>query len=385
MSWKRTLYAALLIVTAGISGLAGAFAGGLAVFQAFPEPVKPAQIQHTATSAAALEPMPEMENVLQLSSTEVETNITRAVDLVGPAVVTVISQLDGGSNVIGPDLGRQSSGSGVIVTPDGYVLTNNHVIEDAVRVSVLLADGTSLPAEVIGADRYADLAVLKAEGDMPAVAALGNSDQLKPGETVIAIGSPLGDFANTVTVGVVSATGRDLDTGDGYALEGLIQTDAAINQGNSGGPLVNLAGEVVGINTLVVRGGGTGVVAEGLGFAIPSSLVSAVAGQIIENGFFARPFLGISWRWITPREAARFDLPVQWGAFIARVADDSPADEIGLQQGDIITGMGGIELDDDNAFINTLFNFSPGDTITLDVTRGDQNLELDVTLGEHQS
>ena len=162
------------------------------------------------------------------------------------------------------------------------------------KLSVILADGTSLPADLTGTDQFADLAVLKVSGKMPAVAALGNSDQLKPGETVIAIGSPLGSFRNTVTVGVVSATGRSMDTGNGYQMENMIQTDAAINQGNSGGPLVDLAGEVIGINTMIVRGNGySSAVAEGLGFSIPANTARTVADQIIQKGYFARPDLGI--------------------------------------------------------------------------------------------
>ena len=148
----------------------------------------------------------------------------------------------------------------------------------------------SCPPVVINTDIFSDLAVLKADGSMPAVAVLGNSDALRVGESVVAIGSPLGDFKNTVTVGVVSATGRTLDTGSGYQLENLIQTDAAINEGNSGGPLVNLAGEVIGINTLIVRGGqNVSSTAEGLGFSVPSNTANLVSAQIIENGYFCPP------------------------------------------------------------------------------------------------
>ena len=144
-------------------------------------------------------------------------------------------------------------------------------------LTIILADGSQETAKIVGTDQYSDIAVLKSSGKVPAVATLGNSDVLNPGESVIAIGSPLGDFKNTVTVGVVSATGRSIDTGSGYSIDNLIQTDAAINQGNSGGPLVNLAGEVIAINTLIVRNSGSGTVAEGLGFAIPIDTAKAVA------------------------------------------------------------------------------------------------------------
>jgi 2-alkenal reductase len=224
---------------------------------------------------------------------------------------------------------------------------------------------------------------LKTDGKVPSVATLGNSEGLRPGETVIAIGSPLGDFKNTVTVGVVSATGRVIDTGQGYQMEDLIQTDAAINRGNSGGPLVNLAGEVVGINTLVVRGSGGGSdVAEGLGFAIPAGTAQAVAEQIIQTGYFARPYLGIRGQSITPNIAATYNLPVQWGMFVARVIPDSPAEQGGIQQGDIITRVGDTPLDENHTYINALFAHTPGETIQVEVMRGMKTIDLDVKLGE---
>ena len=207
----------------------------------------------------------------------------------------------------------------------------------------------------MGTDQYADLAVLKTDGKVTAIAVLGNSDNLKPGETVIAIGSPLGDFKNTVTVGVVSATGRSIDTGNGYQIENLIQTDAAINQGNSGGPLVNLAGEVIGINTLVVRNSSSGSVAEGLGFAIPVNTARAVAEQIMQKGYFARPYLGVSWQAITPNIAARYNLPVEWGAYVTDVVSGGPANKAGIQSGDIITRIGDITMDESHSYINALF------------------------------
>jgi 2-alkenal reductase len=226
---------------------------------------------------------------------------------------------------------------------------------------------------------------LKTDGNVSAVAKLGNSDVLQPGESVIAIGSPLGNFKNTVTVGVVSATGRSIDTGNGYQIEDLIQTDAAINHGNSGGPLVNLAGEVVGINTLVVRNTNSGDVAEGLGFAIPVNTAQAVAQQIIEKGYFARPYLGISFQPINPDVAAIYNLPAQWGVYITRVAENSPAQQAGLQEGDIITKIGEVALDETHSYVNTIFGFQPGDQITLNVVRGNETMQVKVTLGEAQS
>jgi 2-alkenal reductase len=199
---------------------------------------------------------------------------------------------------------------------------------------------------------------------------------------VIAIGSPLGNFKNTVTVGVVSATGRSIDTGNGYRIEDLIQTDAAINHGNSGGPLVNLAGEVIGINTLVVRNTNGGDVAEGLGFAIPVNTAQTIAGQIIQQGYFARPYIGITYQPIDPNIAAQYNLPAQWGVFVTDVAPGSPASEAGLQQGDIITKIGDVTLDETHTYVNTLFTFKPGDQTTLTLIRDSKEMQVQVTLGE---
>ena len=315
---------------------------------------------------------------------DIETPITDAVEQVGPTVVTVVGIVPGEMTFFGRSSDYPVSGSGVIISSEGYILTNNHVIEGTQDVSVILADGTEMAAEVIGADEFSDLAVLKVDDLIPATAPLGNSDNLKPGETVIAIGSPLGDFKNTVTVGVVSGTERSIQVNENYSMEGLIQTDAAINQGNSGGPLVNLAGEVVGINTLIVRGGSYGsAIAEGLGFAIPVNTAKAVAQQLIEKGYFSYPYLGIRWQWITPSIAARYGLPVNSGAYISHIASGSPADISGLEAGDILVQIGEQQLDDSNPFINVLYDFKPGETTTLSVVRNQESLTLDVTFGEH--
>ena len=206
---------------------------------------------------------------------------------------------------------------------------------------------------------------------------------MKPGETVVAIGSPLGDFRNTVTAGVVSATGRSIDSGNGYQMEDLIQTDAAINHGNSGGPLVNLVGQVIGINTLVIRGsGGSPDQAEGLGFAISANTVKAVSDQLIAQGFVSRPYLGVSWALVNPDVAQANGLAVQWGVYVKSVGDGSPAAQAGLQTGDILTAIGDTPLDGDHPFVNTLLKFSVGQEVAVKVVRGSQTLTLNVKLGE---
>jgi 2-alkenal reductase len=257
-------------------------------------------------------------------------------------------------------------------------------VEGTKEVNIVLSDGTQESATIVGTDQYSDIAVLKTDGSVPAVATLGNSDKLDPGESVIAIGSPLGTFKNTVTVGVVSGTGRSIDTGNGYQIEDLIQTDAAINHGNSGGPLVDLAGEVIGINTLIVRSTNSGDVAEGLGFAIPVNTAQAVAQQIIRQGYFARPYIGISFQPINPSIAARYNLSAQWGAYITDVSASGPASTAGLQKGDIITKVGDVTLDETHSYVNTLFTFNPGDQVTLTFMRNGNEIQVQVTLGEAQ-
>jgi serine protease Do len=379
MSWKRVLYVLFVIVVAGIAALSGAVAGGLAVYRA----IGPADNPSAATpepSSAQAEPV-SVEPV-KINTANIETTITDAVEKTGPAVVTVVGNIPGQQSFFGRVPDQQVSGSGVIVNQQGYIITNNHVVEGTDQVAVILADGTQLDAQIIGTDKYADLAVLKVNDPVPAIAVLGNSDELKPGETVIAIGSPLGDFKNTVTVGVVSATGRSIDTGEGYQIEDLIQTDAAINSGNSGGPLVNLAGEVIGINTLVVRGSGTGAIAEGLGFAIPANTARAVSGQIIQQGYFSRPYLGIRWQPITPGIAQSYNLPVDWGAYVTNILAGSPAAGANIRQGDIITRIGDVSLNESHSYINALFTYQPGDKIAIELVRNGRNVQLEVTLGE---
>ena len=375
MNWKRVLYILFVGLVAMASATAGAVVGGRVVWMMTkPDGTTPLQINNTGSSTPAS---------VTISNTEIETTITQAVEKVGPAVVTVTGTIPGQMTFFGRSPDGQSSGSGVIISSDGYIVTNNHVIEGAEDLSVILSDGAELPATLISSDIYADLAVVKVDGLMPAVATIGNSDNLKPGEMVIAIGSPLGEFRNTVTVGVISATGRSLDTGNGYSMEDLLQTDAAINQGNSGGPLVNLNGEVVGINSLIVRGGnGSTAVAEGLGFAIPSNTMKTISERIISQGYFARPYLGVNYQAINPSIARRYNLPTEWGAYINRVDSGSPAAQAGLQRGDIIIRVGDTGIDEKTSYINALFDFQPGDQVAITILRDGNEQTLNVTLGE---
>ena len=395
MSGRKFVYLVLLLVVAAGAGLVGAVGGGVIVYRYL-------QSQPTATAAAVAQPVAQATVLgrtfaptqgvpaadtaqppgkLEVSSTQIETAITQAVEKVGPAVVTVLAKNPDQRTRFGIVSGGVSSGSGVFISNDGYVLTNNHVIEDAESYSVVLANGSEIAAKLIGADPYSDLAVLKVEDTPPAVARFGSSDLLKPGETVIAIGSPLGDFKNTVTAGVISAVGRSLDTGNGFLLENMIQTDAAINQGNSGGPLVNLAGEVIGVNTLIVRGGsGASTVVEGLGFSIPASTVQVVAAQLIQDGAVARPYLGIRYQSIDPQIARVYRLPAEYGVYVTQVDSGSPAEKAGIREEDIIVQVGDAVLGENLPYINALFEYKPGDMLTLSLYRGNDRIQVQVTL-----
>ena len=379
MKYRPTLIVPILMTDARAAA-GGALAGGTAGYLAIQDSLAATpSLSGTLTAptiipAATVEKRPP-ETSVEVRTVTINTAVTDAVESISPAVVTILNVSSRGQ--------QQGSGSGVIFSADGYLLTNNHVIEGGDSIEVVFMDGGSVPAKLIGADTFSDIAVLQVSPPLPGIAELGNSDVLRPGESVIAIGSPLGDFKNTVTVGVVSATGRMVDTGRGYQLEDLIQTDAAINQGNSGGPLVNLSGQVIGLNTLIVRGGGFGsALAEGLGFAVASNTVRAVSDQIVQNGYVARPYLGIRWESINPRIAWVYDLPVDWGIYVTRVATASAAALAGIQPGDIIVALGETPLDEEHPFINALLAYQPGDTLTASVVRGLEVHSIDLVLGE---
>ena len=374
---RRTAIILAIVFLVFASAALGAFVGGTYIY------TRLNAVQETPLPIQQSTDIAQPGNQIALASTDISTLITEMVEKVEPSVVKVVGVIPGQQTFFGMSDDQQVSGSGFIVTGDGYIITNNHVVESVNQIYVILSDGTTIPAEIVSTDVFADLAVLKVEGQMPGVATLGDSDILKPGESVIAIGSPLGDFRNSVTVGVISATGRMLDTGNGYEMENLIQTDAAINSGNSGGPLVNLAGEVVGINTLVVRGDGMGsAIAEGLGFAIPSNTAGLITEQIIQKGYFARPYMGVQIQHINPSIAQRYNLAVEWGAYVVRIGNNSPASKAGIISGDIILRIGNISLDEDIQFVNALFSYQPGDVVEVEFLRGGDHVTVQVQLTE---
>ncbi len=374
---------ALLVLIAFVFGIFGGGLAGVGVmlyFRATTTSTPPPISAITATPTVAVistSPAP-------LIVTADDEAVINAVGVVGPAVVTVITTLPPRRGFFGRITRPESRGSGVIIDKDGHVITNNHVVEDAESLSVILANGERREAKLIGADVFTDLAVIQVSGSDFRFAALGDSASLAPGQRVIAIGSALGDFRNTVTVGVVSGLGRSLETESDFLLEDLIQTDAAINEGNSGGPLIDIRGRVVGINTLIVGRSSGGVVAEGLGFAMAANTVRSVAEQIIRTGRVARPYLGIAYQVMTPGLASYYGLSVTTGILVTEVARGSAAEKAGLQAGDVILQISGQDINDSTPYLNVLMRHRPGDKVTLSINRTGQALNLDVVLGERQ-
>ena len=365
---QRPKIGLLILTVVLVSALTGGLAGGAFGYWAAQTtaPKEPTMGQVASPALAVDQPVAKRDvPVAEREVVEEESATISAVQRVQPAVVTVLNQ------------GRLGfgSGSGVIISHDGYIVTNNHVVEGAGQLGVLFSDGRQADARLIGTFELTDLAVIQVDEPVPAVAELGGSDTLQPGARVIAIGSALGRFQNTVTTGVVSALNRQVGE-----LAGLVQTDAPINSGNSGGPLINTAGQVVGINTVVVRGGTSE--AEGLGFAVPSSTARAVADQLIASGRVERPFLGITFRPVDPNEADDLGVMVGEGVRVEQIADNSPVAQTNLQVGDIIVGIGGHLINANTSLLNLMLRFHVGQQVDLDIVRDGQPDTLQVTLGE---
>jgi len=266
-------------------------------------------------------------------------------------------------------------GSGFVISPDGYILTNNHMVEDAEKVTVELAGGRKFTAEITGTDPDSDIAVIKIDADNLPYLELADSDTLEVGEWVLAIGNPLG-FSHTVTAGIVSAKGRSVGLA---TIENFIQTDAAINRGNSGGPLINLEGKVVGMNTAIY--GATGNI--GIGFAIPVNMAKHVYKQLREGGSVERGFLGISFEDLTPDLAAAFDLKTETkGVAIKEVIADSAAEKAGLKRYDVIVEFEGQAVEKSNQFLNRVAMLSPDTKVEVVVLRDGKRKTFTVQLGK---
>lgn len=320
------------------------------------------------------------------SATFIEGTIADVADKVSDSVVSIVSSTKT-RDYFGQLYNSSAAGTGVIVTEDGYVLTNKHVIEDATSVYIVLDDGTIYEdVEIVTTDPLNDIAFLKIKGANGLKAAtLGDSKTLSVGQQVIAIGNALGQYQNTVTSGIISGLGRSIEASDGTGynvetLSDMIQTDAAINSGNSGGPLVNAAGEVIGINTA------TSASAENMGFAIPISSVKGMLQQLIESGSASRAYLGVYTVEITPEIAKAYNLPVNAGAYLynssayTSVISGSPASKAGLKDKDIVTAVNGVKVGTAGTLSDLIGEYKPGDTVQLTVVREGNEIAVNVTL-----
>jgi len=334
----------------------------------------------------------ENSSRLQIVSSEAEV-ISKIAKDVGDSVVSidVVTQATT-QDFFGysRQLEQSGAGTGVILDESGIIVTNKHVVPTGTStVKVTLADGTTLEAEVLARDPRNDIAFIKVtdkKGKKLVAAKLGDSSKMEVGDKVVAIGNALGEFQNTVTSGIVSGYGRDItagEAGDSEALTNLIQTDAAINRGNSGGPLVNINGEVIGINT-AITGSDNG---QSLGFSIPVNDIKNQISSVLSTGKIQRPYLGVVYRLVNERFAYIYNLPAQKGAYIppsengqSSIIKGSPADKSGLKEKDIITNIDDREIDEKNSLVGVLGSYKSGDVVELTVLRGGDTLTIDVKL-----
>ena len=323
------------------------------------------------------------------SANFVEGSIADIADKVSPSVVSIVTETKT-TSYFGRSYSSSAAGTGVIVSADGYILTNKHVVDGATTVSVVTDDGKTYEnVKVVTVDPLNDIAFLKiADVSNLPVAALGNSKTISVGQQVIAIGNALGQYQNTVTSGIISGTGRSLtasasDGSSSETLTDMLQTDAAINAGNSGGPLVNAAGEVIGINTAVSADG------ENVGFAIPISSVKGMLSALLETGSASRSYIGVYYTSITPEIAAAYNLPVTAGAYVyssssySAIIAGGPADKAGLKDKDIITAINGTKIGAAGSVSTLIGEYKPGDTVQFAVLRNGSEIAINITLGAY--
>jgi 2-alkenal reductase len=327
--------------------------------------------------------------VVQTVQVNEQSAITAAAETVSPAVVTIVSSQAGGNPNDPFSMPATGVGSGVIYDAAGWILTNRHVVCDATELNVKLADGREFTGTTYGIDTLTDLAIVKVDGTGLPAAKVGDSSALKPGQLAVAIGSPLGTFTNSVTAGVVSALGRDIDVADSCSqagtesLRNLIQTDAAINPGNSGGALVDATGALIGVNTAVAGN------AQGIGFAIPVNIAKPIMQQALQGKKLSRPWIGVYYQPVTATLKQQRNLPIDYGVLVtppsgssqAAVVAGSPAEAAGVKDGDLITAVNDQRIDGNHSLDDVMTQFAPGDELTLTVLRNGQPVDLTVTLG----
>jgi S1-C subfamily serine protease len=321
--------------------------------------------------------------------------VTRVYDEAAPGVVQITSIQVATDPLTGQPQAATALGSGFVLDRQGYVATNYHVVAGSRRVSVSFSNNDSLAAKVVGTDPSTDLAVLKVSASQQALKPLplADSDQVHVGQWVAAIGNPLG-LDRTVTAGIVSALHRQIQAPNGFAIAQAIQTDAAINHGNSGGPLLDLKGHVIGVNSQIATAGSEGNI--GIGFAIPSNTVKKVSAELIATGHVAHAYLGVGVQELTPDVAQTLNLPVEKGLIVETVVKESAAAQAGIRAGkrnvvidgqsyrvggDIIVSVDGSPVESTSDLLGTLAEKEPGDRLTVEVYRGTKRLKLEVTLG----
>jgi S1-C subfamily serine protease len=332
----------------------------------------PQFVLNESASAAPAPPVPPVDGALLDAYSQA---VVGAAERVGPAVAHLEVEFDGvGSTAAGRAPARRGSGSGFVFTPDGLLLTNSHVVHGARGIRATFADGTSRDADLLGDDPHTDTAVLRIGGGHLASAELGSSRAVRVGQLAIAIGNPYG-FQHTVTAGVVSALGRSLRTQSGRLVDDVLQTDAALNPGNSGGPLVNSRGEVIGVNTAIIP------MAQGICFATAIDTVKWVVMQLLRDGKVRRGYLGIAGANVplARRIARHFDLPNTFAVRVESLEDDGPARRAGMEQGDLIVGFDGETIDGIDGLHRLLDAERIGKTVPVTVIRRTQKLELRVT------
>ncbi|WP_457555834.1 S1C family serine protease [Candidatus Pyrohabitans sp.] len=327
-------------------------------------------------------------NIILVNGTLVQDEVvTRIFEETLPSVVHITTR----KNVTGTHpVPIEGTGTGIVIREDGYILTNEHVVSNASSILVVLPNGEEYEAELIGVDPMTDIAVVKIDTSGLRPARLGDSSKLRPGQLAIAIGNPF-RFDNTVTVGVISALNRTIETSRGYRIRGIIQTDAAINPGNSGGPLINSRGEVIGVNTAIFT---TSEGFQGIGFAIPINTAREVAESIIEEGKVPRPWMGITGVDLTPALAEQLNLSISRGAIVISVTPGSPAEKAGLrgsrgmpgeedfELGDVIVEIAGMEIKNMDDVIQAVLMHRIGDTIEVKYYRDGEFRVTSITLGE---
>lgn len=319
-----------------------------------------------------------------------EGSISDIANKVAPSVVSIVTETRT-SNYFGQSTTANASGTGMIISSDGYILTNKHVVENANKVSVVLDDGTSYSnVSIIGTDPLNDAAILKINGvDNLTPVKLGDSKTLNIGQQVIAIGNALGQYQNSVTEGIVSGVGRSITAGDSSSnyyesLSDMIQTDAQINSGNSGGPLVNAAGEVIGINTALSASGTSG---NSISFAIPISSVKGIIDSVISTGELKRAYIGVAYISLNPTIAKTYNLNTNYGAYLASsdsIIAGGPAEKAGLKSGDVITKVNGIEIGKSGSLSTLIGEHKVGENVKLTILRDGKEFDVDVTLAAYQ-